>query len=67
MTKQKKLLISEYKNSGLTSIKAQEQLKKYGLNTVVGKKPPSDFYFLLKQFQNPLVLVLVIAIIFPTP
>jgi Ca2+-transporting ATPase len=60
---QKKLIISKYKNVGLSSNQAKDALKQYGPNTITGKKPPGDLYFLFKQFKNPLVLVLLIAII----
>lgn len=54
--------LDEYLDIGLESSQINEKIKEYGLNQVLGKKPPTDVYFLFKQFQNPLVLVLVIAI-----
>jgi len=63
MKESNKFSINKYSEIGYDSKKVNEELKKHGLNQVIGKKPPTDFYFLFKQFQNPLVLVLVIAII----
>ncbi len=63
MTHTQKFSLLSYKNTGLTSIEAQNKIKTLGKNKVEGKKPPTDFYFFIKQFQNPLVLVLIIAII----
>lgn len=56
-------MTNDYKETGLSAKNANIILQKYGQNQVVGKKPPSDFYFLIKQFKNPLVLVLVVAIV----
>lgn len=53
--------LSELKSSGLNSEYAKKQLDIFGPNQLVGKKPPTDLYFIFKQFQNPLVLVLIIA------
>lgn len=53
--------ISKIKTEGLSSDFAKKQLEEVGKNLLVGKKPPTTLYFLLKQFQNPLVLVLLIA------
>ncbi|MBU0975071.1 HAD-IC family P-type ATPase, partial [Patescibacteria group bacterium] len=55
--------ISDIRLSGLNNEFAKKQLDVFGLNQLVGKKPPTDLYFILKQFQNPLVLVLLIATI----
>jgi P-type Ca2+ transporter type 2C len=55
--------IGQIKQTGLTAESASKQLEKVGLNQLVGKKPPTNFYFIFKQFQNPLVLVLMIAAI----
>jgi len=46
--------------SGLTSAEAQERLKKYGLNELMTKKPSALMRF-LRQFNSPLVYVLLIA------
>lgn len=62
MAKKQDFLISEYKQSGLPQKKATKLLKEFGLNKVIGKKAPSDFFFFINQFKNPLVLVLLIAI-----
>ncbi|GIK84118.1 MAG: ATPase [Patescibacteria group bacterium] len=48
---------------GLSQKQATHNLQTYGYNQVIGKKPPNDLYFLLKQFRNPLVFVLLIAIV----
>ncbi len=55
--------VSNIRLSGLNNEFAEKQLDKFGLNQLVGKKPPTDLYFILKQFKNPLVLVLIIATI----
>ena len=55
--------LNELKSSGLNSEYAKKQLDIFGPNQLVGKKPPTDLYFVFKQFQNPLVLVLIIATI----
>lgn len=48
-------------SQGLSSTEAEERLKAYGRNELVGKPPKSDWSFILAQFKNPLVLVLVVA------
>lgn len=63
MTNLKKFSIDSYMESGISDNKAKANLEKFGSNQVIGKKPPTDFYFLFNQFKNPLVMVLVIAII----
>jgi P-type Ca2+ transporter type 2C len=52
-----------YKDTGLNQQIVNQLINTYGQNIVVGKKPPSDLYFLFKQFQNPLIFVLIIAIL----
>lgn len=49
--------------TGLTSAQAQEALKKYGLNSLPQKNTTSVFKVLLKQIQNPLVYLLIGAMI----
>ena len=46
--------------NGLTSSEAQERLKKFGLNELKSRKP-SVLKRLLRQFNNPLVYVLLVA------
>jgi len=50
----------EADNSGLTSSEAQERLKKFGPNELKSRKP-SVLKRLLRQFNNPLVYVLLVA------
>ncbi len=47
--------------SGLSEKEAKLRLKKYGLNLLPEKPPPSVFKIFLKQFQSPLVYVLLFA------
>jgi P-type Ca2+ transporter type 2C len=47
-------------NSGLTSHEAQERLKKYGLNELPTPRP-NVLKRLLRQFNNPMVYVLIVA------
>lgn len=61
MAEQTKMSISQYLENGLTENQAITAIKEYGLNQVYGKKPPTDLYFLLKQFKNPLIFVLILA------
>lgn len=58
-----KFSIHDLKMVGISHEFAKKQQKTFGLNRLIGKKPPTDLYFILKQFQNPLVLVLLIATI----
>lgn len=44
--------------TGLTKIEAKERLKIYGKNALVSKKPYSPLATFLKEFKNPLVLLL---------
>jgi len=46
---------------GLTEKQVEENRKKYGENRVVGKKPKSDLVLLLEQFNNPVIIILIIA------
>ncbi len=55
--------IVDIRSSGLSAEQAKKQLDVVGLNQLTGKKPPTDLYFIIKQFRNPLVLVLLIATI----
>lgn len=47
--------------SGLTSIEAVKRLKRYGENSLPAPKPTSHFVLFLRQFQSPLIYILVIA------
>jgi Ca2+-transporting ATPase len=50
----------EVKNTGLTSIEAQVRLMKFGPNELMSKKP-SVLKRFLRQFNNPLIYVLLVA------
>lgn len=63
MTKQNKFTIETHIEQGLTQSSVSEKIDKYGKNEISSKEPPGDLYFFFKQFQNPLVLVLVVAVI----
>ncbi|MBP7700611.1 HAD-IC family P-type ATPase [Candidatus Woesebacteria bacterium] len=58
-----KFSVEEMKSSGITNDQSRKQLEIFGPNELIGKKPPNDFYFISKQFKNPLVLVLLTATI----
>ena len=49
---------------GLTSEQAQERLKQFGENVLPQKKPKSFIIMLLQEFLNPIVLILLVAMIF---
>lgn len=49
------------KDSGLSSREYLARLKKFGLNEIKEKKRFKFLKLLLRQFENPLVLILVIA------
>ena len=51
----------EADNTGLTSSEAKARLEKYGYNELAFKKP-STLMRLLRQFNNTLVYVLLVAI-----
>ena len=61
----KKEVFSKIKSSeeGLTTKEAEKRLKKYGKNELEKKKSFSAIKILLKQFKEPLVLILIAAII----
>lgn len=61
MSKMEEHSLSQHLETGLTQEQVDTALQKYGLNQVRGKKPPSDLYFLLNQFKNPLIFVLLVA------
>lgn len=46
---------------GLSSSQAAERLSSYGINTLSGRKRASALRLLLKQFESPLVLILLFA------
>lgn len=48
---------------GLTSDSAQGRIKEFGLNSLAKKKKNSAFYFFISQFKNPLVLILLFAVV----
>lgn len=47
--------------SGLTTKQVSQQRRQFGENLIPHRPPPSDWYFFLVQFKNPLVIVLLIA------
>ncbi len=46
---------------GLSQQEAERRLKLYGMNELVGKKPDSYFMIFIRQFQSPLIYLLVLA------
>ena len=50
--------------SGLSSIEAANRLDKFGKNILPHKKPKSIFLMLLEEFINPIVLILLVAMVF---
>ncbi|MBQ8451604.1 MAG: HAD-IC family P-type ATPase [Clostridia bacterium] len=50
--------------SGLSQVDADERLIKYGENSLPQKKQKSFFIMLLKEFINPIVLILLVAMTF---
>lgn len=61
----KKELFEELATSenGLTSKEAEQRLKKYGLNELPHKKPDSIFKIFFSELLDPIVLLLVVAIV----
>ncbi|MCX7880124.1 MAG: HAD-IC family P-type ATPase [Ignavibacteria bacterium] len=59
--------VIEYFNTnpthGLTDKQVVENREKYGVNQLVGKKPKSDLKLLLEQFNNPIIVILIVAAI----
>jgi len=53
-----KLQTSEY---GLTNAEANRRLKEYGLNKLPEVKPDNLFFVFLRQFQSPLIYILLVA------
>ena len=49
---------SAFSINGLTKNEAEERIKKFGLNKLPEKKPPSKLSIFLDQFKSPLVYVL---------
>lgn len=48
---------------GITSHSAQSKLKQFGLNSLAKKKKNSAFNYFISQFKNPLVLILLFAVV----
>ena len=48
--------------SGLTTKQSSQQRRQFGENSIPHRPPPSDLYFFLVQFKNPLVIVLLAAL-----
>lgn len=51
------------KNSGLSPAEAASRLKKYGPNKLPDEKKISLFFLFLRQFKNPLIYILFIALV----
>jgi P-type Mg2+ transporter len=49
--------------SGLRPIDAEQRLKQYGLNTIGAQRQATALRLLLRQFESPLVLILIFAAI----
>ncbi len=49
------------KRDGLTEIEAGQRLKHFGFNELTPPRPPALFKIFLRQFLNPLVLILLLA------
>lgn len=49
--------------SGLTTKQVSQQRRQFGENLIPHRPPPSDLYFFLIQFKNPLVIVLLLALV----
>ena len=47
--------------NGLTAVEREERLKQYGLNALPAPEPDSIFIIFLRQFQSPLIYLLLIA------
>ena len=50
--------------SGLTTNDANERIEKYGRNVLPQKKPRSVFLMFLDEIKNPIVLILLVAMVF---
>ena len=53
--------MDKYAERGLDEERVRSLQEKYGRNLLVGRKPPTDWDFLVAQFKNPLVIVLMVA------
>lgn len=49
--------------TGLTQAEVEKQRQLHGHNAIPHRPPPSDLYFFVSQFKNPLVIVLLAAMI----
>lgn len=49
--------------SGLSNKEAKNRLSRYGLNILPEKKPEGFFLIFLRQFQSPLIYILLLAVI----
>ena len=59
--KKKEEILNELQTNetqGLTSVEAEERLKKHGNNELAGKKPESLLVRFLKQFADVLIIIL---------
>ncbi len=48
---------------GLSNSQVEEYRIRYGNNKIIGKKAKSDWILLLEQFNNPIIIILIIAAI----
>ncbi len=55
--------LADFWQSGLTTKHVAQQRQEFGPNSIPHKPPPSDLYFFLTQFKNPLVIVLLVAMV----
>ena len=55
--------LDNFWQSGLTAKAVVQQRREFGKNTIPQQPPPSDWYFFFTQFKNPLVIVLLIAMV----
>jgi len=53
--------VSQHK--GLSSAKAEEQLRRYGSNQIIRLEHINPFQILLRQFRSPLIIILIAAAI----
>lgn len=64
LSKNKIFNILESTKDGLSILEAQKRLKQYGSNIIPEGKNPSFIHFFIKQFTNPLIYILLIAVVF---
>ena len=52
------------RETGLTTEEANERLKRHGENVLPQKKPKSIFVMFLEELINPIILILLVAVVF---